>query len=151
MFFPYSTDRDLERVPWATIILIAVKVLCLGFWVDPALAKVLILNPHDFHVWQPLTAMFMHAGLLHLGGNMVFLWVFGSHVEDTLGIPKYLALYFGCGLAASGWQAVADLAFLGHVQGGLGASGAIMGIVALFCTRWRSSERQNSKASGSAP
>jgi membrane associated rhomboid family serine protease len=137
MFFPYSTDRDLERMPWATIILIAVNVLCVGFWVDPPLAKVLILNPHDFGVWQPATAMFMHAGLLHLVGNMVFLWVFGSHVEDTLGIPKYLALYFGCGLAASGLQAVADLVFLGHVQAALGASGAIMGIVALFCTRWR--------------
>jgi membrane associated rhomboid family serine protease len=137
MFFPYSTDRDLERVPWATISLIAVNVLCLLCWLDPALLERLILNPEAFGIWQLLTSMFMHGGIMHLAGNMVFLWVFGSHVEDTIGIPKYLLLYFSAGLGAEALQSAADLGFLHALRPSLGASGAIMGLVALFCTRFR--------------
>ena len=137
MLFPYSTDRDLQRMPWATISLIAVNLLCVLAWFDPEVMKALIFNPQALEWWQPLTALFMHAGIMHLLGNMLVLWVFGTHVEDTVGIPKYLLLYFSSGLGALALQVLSDQVFYGKLHGGLGASGAIMGLVALFATRYR--------------
>ncbi len=138
MFFPYSTERQLQRLPWATITLIGLNVIAAAVtWPQFWLLEHLALNPQAFGWWQPLTALFMYAGPGHLIGNMVFLWVFGSHVEDTIGIPKFLLLYFSAGFAADILQASSDLVFLRHIQGGLGASGCIMGLVALFATRFR--------------
>ena len=48
-----------------------------------------------------LTAMFMHGGWMHLGGNMLYLWIFGNNVEDTLGRLRFLLFYVFCGVAAS--------------------------------------------------
>src|SRR6202035_2931345 len=48
-----------------------------------------------------LTSMFLHGGWLHLGGNMLFLWIFGNNVEDLLGRARYLLLYLSCGVAAA--------------------------------------------------
>ncbi|HJN15250.1 MAG TPA: rhomboid family intramembrane serine protease [Armatimonadota bacterium] len=138
MLIPYSTERELERVPWATISLIAANVVVAAITFTSLDATMLLaLNPDDFHIWQPLTAMFIHAGVRHLVGNMLVLWVFGSHVEDTIGIPKYLLLYFSAGIAADVLQIGGDLAMLGEMRGGLGASGCIMGVVAIFATRYR--------------
>jgi membrane associated rhomboid family serine protease len=50
------------------------------------------------------TSMFMHGGLLHLGGNMLFLWIFGNNVEDSMGRVKFLAFYLLAGLAATAGQ-----------------------------------------------
>ena len=50
------------------------------------------------------TAMFMHGGLLHLGGNMLFLWIFGNNVEDSMGPVKFLAFYLLGGIAATALQ-----------------------------------------------
>lgn len=135
---PYSTDRQLERTPWATISIIAlccvIEVLAL---VNPGLREALATDPQAFHWWQPLTSMFAHADPIHLAGNMLFLWVFGSHVEDTIGIPKFLVLYVATGLAGDWSQAAADLVFLHTIRGGIGASGAIMGLFAIFVVRYR--------------
>ena len=54
------------------------------------------------------TAMFMHGGLLHLGGNMLFLWIFGNNVEDSMGPVKFLAFYLLGGLAATALQTAVD-------------------------------------------
>src|SRR5437879_5285051 len=48
-----------------------------------------------------LTAMFMHGGLMHIAGNMLYLWIFGDNVEDLMGHVKYLIFYLLCGFAAS--------------------------------------------------
>ncbi|CAN5843367.1 rhomboid family intramembrane serine protease [soil metagenome] len=69
-----------------------------------------------------LTCMFLHGNLLHLGGNMLFLWVFGNNVEDRLGRVAYLGLYLGGGVAATlGYAAVNPSAAIPLI----GASGAI--------------------------
>ena len=75
------------------------------------------------------TAMFMHAGWLHLGGNMLYLWIFGDNVEDRLGHAMYLVFYLLCGIAAT----FAQLAFNlnSHVPN-LGASGAIAGVLGAY-------------------
>jgi membrane associated rhomboid family serine protease len=138
VLLPYSTERRLERVPWATIILIAANVIVAGVtWTSPELMLALIYHPSDFHWYQPLTSLFIHAGPFHLAGNMLCLWVFGSHVEDALGARRFLLIYLSSGLCATALQGLSDLTFLHHLQGGLGASGAVMGVVALCCTRFR--------------
>jgi membrane associated rhomboid family serine protease len=73
------------------------------------------------------TAMFMHAGWAHLGGNMLYLWIFGDNLEDRFGHIKFLIFYLLCGIAAM----TAQLAFsLRSNVPNLGASGAIAGVLA---------------------
>ena len=72
------------------------------------------------------TAMFMHGGLLHLGGNMLFLWIFGNNVEDAMGPVRFVIFYLLAGLAASALQIVFGP---DSVTPNLGASGAIAGIL----------------------
>ena len=73
------------------------------------------------------TSMFIHAGWEHILGNMLFLFVFGIHVERSMGGPRYLVFYLTCGMAAN---ALEILTSLGSNLPGLGASGAISGILA---------------------
>jgi membrane associated rhomboid family serine protease len=76
-----------------------------------------------------LTSMFLHANLLHIGGNMLYLWIFGDNVEDRLGHVWYLIFYLFCGLVASVAQiAVAPNSMLLN----LGASGAIAGVLGAY-------------------
>jgi len=75
------------------------------------------------------SSMFMHAGWLHLGGNMLYLWIFGDNVEDRFGHIKFLIFYVLCGLAAT----AAQLFFsLGSNVPNLGASGAIAGVLGAY-------------------
>src|SRR4029077_17186904 len=75
------------------------------------------------------TSMIMHAGWLHLGGNMLYLWIFGDNVEDRFGHANFTIFYLLCGLAATG----AQLAFsLGSNVPNLGASGAIAGVLGAY-------------------
>lgn len=76
-----------------------------------------------------LTSMFLHANLLHIGGNMLYLWIFGDNVEDRLGHIPYLIFYLFCGLVASVAQIVVnpDSTLIN-----LGASGAIAGVLGAY-------------------
>jgi membrane associated rhomboid family serine protease len=72
------------------------------------------------------TAMFMHGGLLHLGGNMLFLWIFGNNVEDSMGPVKFVLFYLLGGLAAAALQvAIGPDSTIPNI----GASGAIAGVL----------------------
>jgi membrane associated rhomboid family serine protease len=83
-------------------------------------------TPHPF--WLTLfSSMFMHAGWLHILGNMLYLWVFGDNVENSMGHLRYLVFYLLCGLGASGLEIATSAT--SH-QPGLGASGAIAGVLA---------------------
>lgn len=138
MLVPYSTERQLQRIPLATIILIGLNLIfAVLTWSDFELFTTLMFNPARAGWWQPVTHTFIHVGPLHLIGNMIFLWVFGSHVEDTIGVWKFLLLYFSAGLAAIVLQMGSELLFLGGLHAGAGASGCIMGLVALFAIRFR--------------
>ena len=76
-----------------------------------------------------LSSMFMHAGWLHLGGNMLFLWVFGDNVEHRAGPLLYLLIYLALGVIASLAQILSDA---GSYIPTLGASGAISGILGAY-------------------
>jgi membrane associated rhomboid family serine protease len=75
------------------------------------------------------SAMFVHGGLMHFGGNMLYLWVFGDNIEDRLGHWKYLSFYLTCGVAAT-WAQVA-INTDSQVPT-IGASGAIAGVLGAY-------------------
>jgi membrane associated rhomboid family serine protease len=79
----------------------------------------------------PITSMFLHGGLLHLGSNMLFLHVFGDNVEDVLGRGRFILFYLVCGLGAVAGQILVDP---GSVVPMIGASGAISGVLAGYMT-----------------
>ena len=84
-----------------------------------------------FPVWLTLiTSMFMHGGFAHLGGNMLYLWIFGDNIEDRLGHLGYLMFYLLCGVLASLTHVFTDYLFgENHLIPSLGASGAISGVM----------------------
>ena len=136
--FPIGDDDTSRRtVPLVTYALIALNVLF--FFVEQSGGDVFVgkrafvpsrflANPFgDFLTL--FTSMFMHAGWVHLGGNMLYLWIFGDNVEDRFGHIKFTIFYLLCGLAAT----FAQLAFsLGSNVPNLGASGAIAGVLGAY-------------------
>jgi membrane associated rhomboid family serine protease len=72
------------------------------------------------------SSMFMHGGLLHIGGNMLFLWVFGNNVEDAMGPVKFIAFYLLGGIAAMGLQTAVDP---NATIPSIGASGAVAAVL----------------------
>ena len=135
---PIGDDNSARRtVPLVTYALIALNVLF--FFVEMSGGDAFIdkwafvpsrflANPAgDFPTL--FTSMFMHAGWLHLGGNMLYLWIFGDNVEDRFGHGKFTIFYLLCGLAAT----FAQLMFsLGSNVPNLGASGAIAGVLGAY-------------------
>ena len=136
--FPIGDDDTSRRTtPIVTYVLIALNLLF--FFVElsggepfiqrwSVVPSRLLANPGaDFPTI--FTSMFMHAGWLHLGGNMLYLWIFGDNVEDSLGHLKFLIFYLLCGVAAT----LAQLAFsAGSNVPNLGASGAIAGVLGSY-------------------
>src|SRR4029078_3971439 len=152
-FFPIGDDNTERRiVPFVNYTLIAINVLVflfqtdeitLGYSVVPAEitqghdivgpvrgVKGLTLGPSPSPIYLTiLSAIFMHGGWLHLGGNMLYLWIFGDNVEDRMGHLKYLIFYLLCGFLAS-----ATHIFFGpnSLIPSLGASGAIAGVLGAY-------------------
>src|SRR5256885_8114248 len=92
------------------------------------------LQPTPFSVYLTLLiSMFMHGGIAHIAGNMLFLWIFGDNVEDRLGHLRYLIFYLVCGVLASLAHVFTTVAFSSNPSGllvpSLGASGAISGVL----------------------
>ena len=128
---PYSIDKRLSRPPLVNWGLIAANALVFVFFQhtrsDLPVLDWYTLHPDDPQLHQFVTSVFLHANWMHLIGNMIFLWVFGNAVNDSLGHVGYLAFYLAAGV----------LAGLGYVVLGggapvLGASGAISGVTGAF-------------------
>jgi membrane associated rhomboid family serine protease len=84
--------------------------------------------------WLTLfSSQFLHGSLLHLGGNMLYLWIFGNNVEDRLGAVKFLIFYLACGALAALSQWVIEP---GSAVPTLGASGAIAGVMGAYIIRF---------------
>ncbi len=85
-------------------------------------------------VWVPppatiLTSMFLHGGLLHLAGNLLYLWIFADNVEDRMGAGRFVLFYALCGIAAALAQAIGDLDSNIPM---IGASGAVSGVLGAY-------------------
>ncbi len=92
------------------------------------------LGVTNIPVWLTLiTSMFMHGGLAHIGGNLLYLWVFGDNIENRLGHLRYLFFYLLVGIIASLCHVFTE-AYLGHnmLIPSLGASGAISGVLGAY-------------------
>lgn len=139
---PVGTDRRLRQVPWMTWGLIALNVLVFALtYSDPTVFDRWGLVPAQPDYVKLFTYLFLHVGFWHLFWNMVFLWLFGPHVEDALGKVSYAILYFGGGIAAGLLHMAITLLTASHT-GSLdaaplvGASGAISSILAPFALRF---------------
>ncbi|MCX8281566.1 rhomboid family intramembrane serine protease [Phyllobacterium sp. 0TCS1.6C] len=150
MFIPLHDANSLKhiRLQYVTLGLIAANVLVyalvniggshleaavLGFGFIPALVHDLATLPAPYEVipadFSYVTYAFLHADIFHLGGNMLFLWVFGDNVEDALGHLKFLLFYLLCAAAGAFLHGV----IIPQSEAPLiGASGAIAGIVAAY-------------------
>jgi membrane associated rhomboid family serine protease len=136
--FPIGDDNTSRRtVPLVTYALIALNALFffaelsggdafIGTW---AFVPSRFLGDPIDQSLTLITSMFMHAGWVHLGGNMLYLWIFGDNVEDRFGHIQFAIFYLLCGLAAT----FAQLAFsLDSNVPNLGASGAIAGVLGAY-------------------
>lgn len=147
--FPLRDDTPLKNVSfqYVTITLIALNV-ALFLWelvqpdqermvyalgAIPAVVFGLAELPQNVAIvpgWLSLfTSMFLHGGWMHLIGNMVFLWVFGDNVEDSMGHLRYLVFYLLCGVLATLMHAMVDPASDVPL---IGASGAISGVLGAY-------------------
>ena len=156
MVFPIGDDnRDRKTFPIVNYILIAINILVyvyyqklgqndnftLAYSTIPAevlTGKDIITKSGLGVTPQPvqltlITSMFMHGGLAHLLGNMMYLWIFGDNVEDALGHVKYLCFYLLCGLLASMCHVISTVVFGQNLYiPSLGASGAISGMLGAY-------------------
>lgn len=145
---PYKDLNTSSRFPIITVLLILVNVgiflymLSLSEWaIDRFVYRYAVIpyefkighniasSPGPFPLFSIFTAMFLHGGWLHLIGNMLYLWIFGDNIEDTLGSFRFLIFYFLCGIIATFSQIYTS--FTSSIPS-LGASGAIAGILAAY-------------------
>ena len=145
---PIADNVPAHRKPFVTWTLIGINVLAflyelaLGPWLEPFLFE-WGLVPKAFTDWladptnpqlMPVlltvfTSMFLHGGVAHLVGNMLFLWIFGDNVEDNMGPGRYLGFYLLCGVIAGLAQVAVNP---NSLIPGIGASGAISGVLAAY-------------------
>ena len=129
MLIPWNTDAPLYHFPIATIGLIVVNVAVFAATLNSEDPTPWMLAFGDgMHPAQWVTSVFMHAGFMHLLGNMIFLWGFGLVIEGKLGWWRFLIIYLGLGAFES---AAAQLYMLDGEGFALGASGAIYGLLAM--------------------
>lgn len=137
---PLRDENPTRTVAFLTVLLIAANVLVFLF----ELSQSDLSNLFDRYALIPaaittagtaaayrsvLTSMFLHAGWLHLIGNMLYLWIFGNNIEDSVGHFRFIILYLLCGIAAAATQvAMAPDSTVPMV----GASGAISGILGAY-------------------
>jgi membrane associated rhomboid family serine protease len=87
------------------------------------------VDNQPINILTPLISIFLHGSWLHIGGNMLFFWVFGNNVEDAMGPWRFLAFYLLCGLAAAAAHIATNPA---SPIPTVGASGAISGVLAAY-------------------
>jgi membrane associated rhomboid family serine protease len=143
MFIPVGTNLRLKKIPYATIGLLFVNwcvyVFTHGLYykTEFVIWRYFYLLPGEAYPWQLVTSMFFHIDFWHVFGNSIFLGVFGIFVEDKVGWKQYLFLYFLTGIAAGLVHSAMTGLFMRDelLNPGLGASGAIAGIMGVFLYR----------------
>jgi membrane associated rhomboid family serine protease len=142
---PLRDDQPSSQRPLVTMALIAVNVvlflyeLMLGERLEPFLMQAAFVPARlfggggvaggDLQVDNALLSMFLHGGWAHIGGNMLFLWIFGDNVEDRLGHVRFAVFYLACGFIASYAHALANPH---SAMPAVGASGAIAGVLGAY-------------------
>ena len=136
--FPIRDHNPSGRTPYVTYALIAANVVIFlsyigllgneralwSFFANWAIIPVRIGYGEGYHTF--VTSIFLHAGFLHLAGNMLFLWIFGDNMEDEMGHVGFLVFYLACGVGAGLLHVVSAP---GSLVPTVGASGAIAGVM----------------------
>jgi membrane associated rhomboid family serine protease len=142
MFLPLKDLNPTRTFPFVNYALIAANII--GYLIELSLISQygeraivggfglvpsrLLADPSG-EAFTVLTSMFMHGGLAHLAGNMLFLYIFGDNVEDSLGHFRYLGFYLASGVAAAAAQTLVNWGGGGAM---VGASGAIAGVLGAY-------------------
>ncbi|RJQ32726.1 MAG: rhomboid family intramembrane serine protease [Actinobacteria bacterium] len=140
---PLKDTVPLRRFPWVNTLLIIINIgvfiyeLTLGSHINKFLSQYALVPATYFstaafsfpRLFPLISSMFMHAGWLHIGGNMLYLFIFGDNVEDAMGHFRYLAFYLLAGVLS----AIAHIyTNIGSSIPSLGASGAIAGVLGAY-------------------
>ena len=149
---PLKDDNPTYSTPVVTYVFVAINIIVFLYWAAMGGPKGLvmgfamvprevvtgqdIINPsHGYFpgpspIWLTIfTSMFMHGGILHIAGNLLYLWIFGNNVEDALGHFKFAIFYLLCGTAAALAHIVSSP---GSIVPTVGASGAIAGVLGAY-------------------
>lgn len=141
---PYKDDNPTSTFPFITVGIIVLNIL-IFIWeiISPAGEKAIIYSygaiPYSittFEKAQPVhpfftlfSSMFLHGGYFHLGGNMLYLWIFGNNIEDRLGHLRFLTFYIFSGIVAAYSHAITEP---NSTIPMIGASGAVSGILGAY-------------------
>lgn len=144
--FPIRDHNPSRSTPLVTWLLIAANVAMYvltlpmiqggeALWAQLALYPVAVV--HGEYVGGLFTHMFLHAGLLHLAGNMLFLWIFGDNLEEQMGHLGFLLFYLAAGLLAAAAQIATEPLTPAPMVGASGAIAGVMGAYLLMFPRAR--------------
>lgn len=151
--FPLSDDNPTRTTPYVTLALIAANIVVFihelsltssglnkFFQLYAVIPRELTNSFRGIPINQSVpefltlvTSQFLHGGFMHVGGNMLFLWIFGNNIEDRLGHMKYLIFYITCGILAALSQWFFSIS---SPIPSLGASGAIAGVMGAYIIRF---------------
>lgn len=140
--FPIRDENPTQTIPWVTNFLLGMNLLIFGYELSLSTDQLELLFrtwgfvPAEFgtgtwsgSLMRMISSMFLHGGILHVGGNMLFLWVFGDNIEDELGHGSFFLFYLFTGIASVlGQYGMAPDSQIPMV----GASGAISGIMGAY-------------------
>lgn len=152
MVVPIRTDVPVRSTPIVVLGLLIANLLAFAWAVGAGpeasalrierwglVPRELLRGLHDpssvpWSTWAtPLTSMFLHGSLLHLAGNLLYLWIFGAQIEELLGWRRFALFYAACGLAAAAIHVASDP---GSYLPTLGASGAISGLLGAYAVAY---------------
>ena len=137
MFFPYKDDNPRVLFPFVTYGIIGINILV--FWAqffvygNERLISTFAFVPYEFKLFTIFTSMFMHGGLMHIIGNMWFIYIFGDNVESILGHVRFLLFYLFCGIGAAVAQFLIQPDSTTPM---VGASGAIAGVLGAYMIKF---------------
>lgn len=147
---PFKDNNPAEKFPIVTIGLILINIAVFLWQVlSPLDQKTIMMNygavPANIlslekiqelrQVTTVFTSMFLHGGILHIAGNMLYLWIFGNNIEDKTGHVKFLFFYLMCGIAAAYAQAIISANSTTPMAGASGAVAGVLGAYVLLFPR----------------
>ncbi|RMF65731.1 MAG: rhomboid family intramembrane serine protease [Calditrichaeota bacterium] len=141
---PLKDDNPRANFPFVTVGFIVLNLIAFLYELQHGLAPVVqrygavpvnILQGR--HLETLMTSMFLHGGFMHLGGNMLYLWIFGDNVENYLGHVRFAFFYLACGLIAAMAHIFSEAFFGGLTQVPMvGASGAVAGVLGAYVVKY---------------
>jgi len=144
LLIPYKDNNPTASFPFVTIGIVVLNIVVFLYQIaSPSGTEKIVFSygaiPHyiiTFDKVQPIhpvltifSAMFMHGGVFHLAGNMLYLWIFGDNIEDQLGHLRFIIFYIFCGIVAAFAQVITSPDSFTPM---IGASGAISGVLGAY-------------------